>query len=185
MRPCKSHLWKVIVSHRGIFGCLYRQNTLQDQILLTLCWRSVDALLTLCWRSVDALLTLCWRSVDALLTLCSRSVDAQLTLIFRMWLGAWVCLFWISRWLIRRKWTMTYQRQHFMINSRISQCDHKCETRNAEQEIGTDGSRQTRQNPRVDRYGSGFGPSRVSGSGLRTGQEPNRPIFVVQTRTRC
>jgi len=50
---------------------------LQDQISLTLCWCSVDALLTLCWRSVDALLTLCWRSVDALLTLCWRSVDAQ------------------------------------------------------------------------------------------------------------
>jgi len=52
--------------------------------LWTLCWRSVDALLTLCWRSVDALLTLCWRSVDALLTLCWRSVDALLTVIFRM-----------------------------------------------------------------------------------------------------
>ena len=35
-------------------------------------------LLTLCWRSVDALLTLCWWSVDALLTLIVRRSDVDI-----------------------------------------------------------------------------------------------------------
>jgi hypothetical protein len=52
-----------------------------------------------------------------------------------------------------------------------------------ELEIGTDGSRQTRENPRVDGYGSGFGPLRCSGSGFWTGLEPNRTILAVRTWT--
>jgi hypothetical protein len=134
---------------------------MQDQISLTLCWRSVDALLTLCWCSVDALLTL----------------------ILWMWLGAWVSVFCTSRRLIHRKWTMTYQCQYFAISSSISECDHKCETRNAEPEIGPEGSSQTGSNPSVDGYGSGFCPPRVSGSGFWPGLEANRPVFAVQTRT--
>jgi len=117
------------------------------------------------------------------LTLCWHSVDALLTVIFRMWLGAWVSVLCTSRRLIRRKWTVTYQCQNFMISSSLSKCDHKCETRNAEPEIGPDRSSETRWNPRVDRYGSGFGPPRVSGSGFWPGWEPNRPVFAVQTRT--
>ena len=70
-----------------------------------------------------------------------------------------------------------------MINSSITECDHKCETQNAEAEIGTDGSSQTRRNPRVDGYGSGFGLPRVCGSGFWMVLEPNRPLFAVQTRT--
>jgi len=70
-----------------------------------------------------------------------------------------------------------------MINSSISECNHKYETRNAKPEIGTDGSSQTRQNPQVDGYRSGFGLRRVSASGFRTVLEPNRPIFAVHTRT--
>ena len=49
--------------------------------------------------------------VQISLTLCWRSADALLTLIFRMWLGAWVCLFCTSRRLRCRKWTVTYQHQ--------------------------------------------------------------------------
>jgi len=92
-------------------------------------------------------------------------------------------LFCTSRWLIRRKRTVTYHGQYCTINSRISECDHQCETRNAEPEIGTDGSSQTQRNPRVDGYGSGFGPPRVCGSGLWPVLEPYRPVFAVQTRT--
>jgi len=84
---------------------------------------------------------------------------------------------------MRRKRTVTYHGQYFTINSRISECDHKCETRNAEPEIGTDGSSQTRRNPQVDGYGSRFGPPRVCGSGFWPVLEPNRPVFAVQTRT--
>ena len=92
-------------------------------------------------------------------------------------------MFSTSRRLIRRKRTVTYHGQYFTINSHISECDHKCETRNAEPEIGTDGSSQTRRNPRVDGYGSGFGPPRVCRSGFWPVLEPNRPVFAVQTRT--
>jgi len=95
-----------------------------------------------------------------------RSVYALLTLIFRMWLGEWLSVFCTSRRLIRRQWTVTYQCQYFTISSSISECDHQCETRNAEPEIGPDGSSQTRRNPRVDRYGSGFGLPSVRGSGF-------------------
>jgi len=56
-------------------------------------------------------------------------------------------------------------------------------TQNTEPEIGTDGSSQTRQNPRVDGYGSGFGPPRRCGSGFWTVLEPNRNVFPVRTRT--
>jgi hypothetical protein len=111
------------------------------------------------------------------------SLDALLMLISRMWLGAWVCLFCIPRRLIHRKWTVTYQCQYFMIISSISECNQKCETRNAEPEIGTGRSIQTRQHPRVDGYRSRFCPPRVSGSGFWMGLELNRPVFVFQTRT--
>jgi hypothetical protein len=70
-----------------------------------------------------------------------------------------------------------------MIISSISECDHKYDTRNAEPEIGTDRSSQTRGNTRVDGYGSVFGPPKVCGLGFWTSLEPNRPIFAVQSRT--
>jgi hypothetical protein len=76
-----------------------------------------------------------------------------------------------------------YPGKYYTINSRKSECDHKCDIRNAEPEIGTDGSCQTRRNPRVDGYGSGLGPRSVCGSGFCTVQEPNRPIFADETRT--
>jgi hypothetical protein len=110
-------------------------------------------------------------------------VDAQLTLIFRMWLGPLECLFCSSRRLIRRKWTEEYNGQYFTIVSSVYECVHKCETRNAEPESGTDGSSQPRRNPRVDQYGSRFGLARVSGSGCWPGLELNWPGFVVQTQT--
>ena len=78
---------------------------------------------------------------------------------------------------------MTYQCQYFRINSGISECDLKCETRNAELEIGTDMLSQTQRNPRVDGYGSGFGMARVCGVGFWMGLEPNPSVFVVQTQT--
>jgi len=110
-------------------------------------------------------------------------VDARLTLSFRMWLGAGVCLFCTSRRLVCRKSTVQYKCQYYTINSSICECDHKCETRNAEPEIGTDGSTRTRRNPQVDWYGYWFGPPWVSGLGLRPGLDPNQPVFAVQTRT--
>jgi len=56
-------------------------------------------------------------------------------------------------------------------------------TLNAKPEIGPDGSSQTRCNPQIDGYGAGFGPPRSSGSGFWTVLEPNRTVFLVQTRT--
>jgi len=62
---------------------------MQDEISLTLHWRSIDAPLTLHWRSIDSPLTLHWRSIDAPLTLHWCSIDTPLTLIFRM--VQWPC----------------------------------------------------------------------------------------------
>jgi hypothetical protein len=56
-------------------------------------------------------------------------------------------------------------------------------TRKGEPETGTDGSSQTRQTPRVDGYGYGFGLPRRSRPGFWTGLEPNQTVFPVQTRT--
>jgi len=56
-------------------------------------------------------------------------------------------------------------------------------TRKPELEIGTDRSSQTRQNLRVDGYGSGFGLPRCSGSGFWTGLEANRTGLAVRTQT--
>jgi hypothetical protein len=78
---------------------------------------------------------------------------------------------------------MQYQCQYFTINSSISECDHPCETRNTDQAIRTDGSSQTRRNPRVDGYGCMFGPPLVSGSGGWPGFEPNRTVFTIETWT--
>jgi len=72
---------------------------------------------------------------------------------------------------------------YFTINSNISECNHECETWNAEPKIGTDESSQTTRNPRVDGYRSGFGPPGVRESGFWTGLELNRPVFAVQTLT--
>jgi hypothetical protein len=66
----------------------------------------------------------------------------------------------------------------FTINSSGSECDHRCETRNAEPDIETNRSSQTCRNPRVDRYGPGFRPPRVSESGFWTGLELNRPVVL-------
>ena len=64
------------------------------------------------------------------------------------------------------------------LNATIYRKTQKCEL-----EIGTDGSSHTRENPRVDRYGCGFGLRSRCGSGFWTGMEPNRTIIPVQTRT--
>ena len=47
-------------------------------------------------------------------------------------------------------------------------------TRSTGTEIGSDRSSEARQDPRVDRYGSGFGPTRCSASGFWTVPESNR-----------
>jgi hypothetical protein len=69
------------------------------------------------------------------------------------------------------------------MNSSISECDHKCETPNAEPEIGTDRSSQPWQNPRVDGNRFEFDPPTVSRWGFWPVLEPNRSVVAVQTRT--
>jgi len=110
-------------------------------------------------------------------------IAALLTLIFRMWEGSCVYFFWLLWRPIHRKWTVMYQCQYFTINSSISECDQKCETRNTEPEIRITRYRQCRQNPQIDGYGSGFGSPRNSGLGSSTGLEPDQAIFAVTTRT--
>lgn len=52
-----------------------------------------------------------------------------------------------------------------------------------EPEVGTDGSCQTRHNPRVHSYGSGFGPPRCCGSGFWTGLDPNWTGLAIRTQS--
>jgi len=52
-------------------------------------------------------------------------------------------------------------------------------TRNAQPEIGADGSSQTRRSLQVDGYMAWFGSPRSCGSSFWTVQEPNRTIFPV------
>jgi len=80
---------------------------------------------------------------------------------------------------------MTYECQYFVINSSISECYQICETQMAEPEIGTDTSSQTRWNTRGDGYGSSLGLPTVCWLGIGMGQELNRPVYAVQSRTAC
>jgi hypothetical protein len=56
-------------------------------------------------------------------------------------------------------------------------------TRTGEPETGTNGSSQTRQNPRVNGHRYGFGPPRTSGPDYWVGLEPNRTVFPDKTQT--
>jgi hypothetical protein len=105
------------------------------------------------YKRCQILLYACLQSRTTQITEDARPTidDALLRLIFRIWLGVSVYWFYTSRRVIRRTWSVTYQCQYFTIISSICESDHKCETRNAEHEIGTDGSSQTRRNPRLDR----------------------------------
>lgn len=60
----------------------------------------------------------------------------------------------------------------------ISECDHQCETSNAESEIGCDRSNQTLRNWQVVGFRSGSGPPRVGRWGFWTGLETNRLILL-------
>jgi len=73
---------------------------------------------------------------------------------------------------MHRKYTVTYQYHYFTIISSISECDHRCESRNAEPEIGTDRSSLTWHNPRVDGYRSGFGLPGAGGLGYLAVPDP-------------
>jgi len=64
------------------------------------------------------------------------------------------------------------------LNGRINS-----ETWNAEPEIGSDGTSNTRQPLRVYRYGYGFGPPRGGGPEFWLHLELTRPIFAVQALT--
>jgi len=78
---------------------------------------------------------------------------------------------------------MTYKCQYFTWIVSISNYDHKSETQNTEPEIRPDGSRQTRPQPWVDKYGSSYDPPGVGGSGYSMCLKVNQPVCVVHTRT--
>jgi len=76
-----------------------------------------------------------------------------------------------------------YHRKCYMISSRVSRCDHKCNTRNAEPEIGPAGSSHTSQYTMVEGYGSWFRLPRCSVSGHQLGPGPNWTAFPARART--
>jgi hypothetical protein len=111
---------------------------------------------------------------------CWHSVEAY----FQDVVGKWVCLFCTSRWLIRQKWTVTYQYEYCTINSSISECMHQCETQNAEPEIETEVSWQIWWNLRVDGYRSRFDLPRLSRSGFWMGHVSSMAC-MVRTLSDC
>jgi len=86
-----------------------------------------------------------------------------------------------------------YLWHYFTINSSISGCDPKCETRNAEPEIGTERLSQIPSQPTGWRVCIRVWPANSQQAGfldgsrpeptLVSGLEPNQPVFPVQTRT--
>ena len=85
------------------------------------------------------------------------------------------------QWNKYREWYTKVDILHITVTYVTATKNRK--TRKGEPETRTDGSSQTRQNPRVDGYGYGFGPPRRSGSGVWTVLVPNRTVLPVQTRT--
>jgi len=81
------------------------------------------------------------------------------------------------------KQSVTYQCEYFVNNSSISECNHICETRNTELEIGTARCRQTRRNLQVEVNRSGFDQPRVSGTGCWTVLKPKQCLFLIQIPT--
>jgi len=111
-----------------------------------------------------------------------RCVDAPLTLIFRMWVVAWACFIGTSRRLIRWIRSVQYQCQYFTIHSSICECDCTCETRNAEPDIGTDGSSQNPRNQRIDGYGTGLASKELARRVFE--QVRNRTDAFLRTKPR-
>jgi len=68
------------------------------------------------------------------------------------------------QWNKYREWCTKVDILHRTVTYLTATINRK--TWKGEPETGTDGSSQTRQNPRVDGYGYGFGPQRSSGSGF-------------------
>jgi len=110
-------------------------------------------------------LTLCWRSV---LDLGRKGVSAPFD-----YKG--------SQYISNSQWYTKVNLLQLTVGYLNATINRK--TRNAEPDIGTDGSSQARQNPRVHRYGAGFRPPRLSGSAFWTGLELNQPVFAGQTQT--
>ena len=123
--------------------------------------------------------------MPALITQDARPkiVDALLMLISSMGQGALVYIFWSQR----RPFYLE-KHQHTIANIVRSTVGYLMATmnrttRNANPEIGPDGSIQTRRNSPVDGHGAGFGPPSSSASGFWTVLEANRTAFPVQIWT--
>jgi len=159
-----------------------------------------------CWRSIDAhfqdgaarvfLSLLGWNMANTpFMMVCMQSPSRLLMMqdqksLTRHWLS---CLGWGKErvslvfsykggWFIRKgQWCAKVNILRLTVGYLNATINRK--TRNTELDIGTDGSSQTRQHPRVDRYGFRFGPPRCCWSGVWTVLEQNRTVFPVRTRT--
>ena len=79
------------------------------------------------------------------------------------------------QWNKYREWCTKVDILHITVTYVTATINRK--TRNGDPATGSDGSSQTRQNPRVNGYGYGFGPPRSSESGFWTVLELNRNVF--------
>jgi len=128
------------------------------------------------------------------MTICNQSplrlpkMQDQISLTLRWpsypgW--AWEC---VSPFLIRKVASTSKKQWCTMVNILRLTIGHlystiQITTTETEPEIGPNGSRETQQQPLGDGYASGIGLPRHRGSGLWTGPELNRPIFLVQILT--
>jgi len=106
---------------------------MQDLTSLTLIWCSFSRLgrehvtPALAYNGGQSLNYDYLQTMPALITqdVRPKQVDTPLMLISRMGQGAFVNMYWSHRRPVHPKRTLTYHRYYMMINSRISECDHK------------------------------------------------------------
>ena len=105
----------------------------QEQKLLTLCWRSFSEWGRECVTfsfAYKCSLYLIYKHLHPIATQITQDarpkiIDSPLTLVLRIGQGVFLTCFWVQRRTIHQKRTTIYEWQHFAICNRISECNHK------------------------------------------------------------
>jgi hypothetical protein len=166
---------------------------MQDQKSLTLHWRSFSEWGRECVTSSFAYKDRLYRIYECLHPIATqitrdarpKIIDSPLTLICRMGQGAFLTCFDYKGGQYIRKGQQYSNVNNVRLAIGYLNATINRNTWHPEPEIGTNSLNQTRHNPRVNRYGSGFGLPRCAGTGVWTGLEPNRTVLAVETRTAC
>jgi hypothetical protein len=162
-----------------------------DQKLLTLSWRSFSewggkcVTFSFAYKGTLDLMYKCLHPIATPITQAARLkiIDSPLNLLFRMGQRAVLtCFDYKGTQYIKKGQRYTNVNILWLAIRYLNETINR-NTRILEPEIGTDGYSQTRQNPGVDGYGSGFGLPVCSQSGYWTSSEPNQIVLAVRTWT--